>query len=74
MPAPSPYRLYDAEHGCVITSHERAWMADEATARAAATKLIEADEYTSIEIQHLEDGLFGYDYYRVDTIEHGIEW
>jgi hypothetical protein len=71
MPAPTPYRLYDADHGHVIDTE---WLADELAARATATQLVEAGEYISIEIQHLEDGLHGYEYYRVGMIESEIEW
>jgi hypothetical protein len=72
MPAPAPYRLYDPEHRQPIETDDR--LADEPAARAAATRLVEAGEYNAVEIHHLEDGLFGYDYYRIDAIESEIDW
>ena len=66
MPAPTPYRLYDPERRQPIDSDG---LANEPAARDAATRLVNAGEYNAIEIHHLEDGLFGYDYYRIDTVE-----
>lgn len=71
MPAPTPYRLFDPERRQPI---ETDGLADELTARAAATRLVGAGEYNAIEIHHLEDGLFGYDYYRIEAIESEIDW
>jgi len=70
MPAPSPYRLYDPERHEPIDADG---LFDEPAARAAATRLVEAGEYNVIEIHHLEDGLFGYDYYQIDAIEPEID-
>ena len=69
MPAPAPYRLYDSTRREVIDGYP-----GEATARADADRLVTSGEYNQIEIQHLEDGLFGYDYYRIDSVESTIEW
>jgi hypothetical protein len=69
MPAPAPYRLYDPTRREVIDGYP-----GEAAARADADRLVTSGEYNRIEIQHLEDGLFGYDYYRTDSVESTIEW
>jgi hypothetical protein len=69
MPAPAPYRLYDPTRREVIDGYP-----GEAPARADADRLVTSGEFTRIEIQHLEDGLFGYDYYRIDSVESTIEW
>jgi hypothetical protein len=69
MPAPAPYRLYDPIRREVISGHST-----ESDARAEIDRLLALGEYGQIEIQHLEDGLFGYDYYRIDCIDSTIEW
>ncbi len=69
MPAPTPYRLYDPARCEVIGGYPA-----EAAARADADRLVASGEYDQIEIQHLEDGLFGYGYYRIDSLDSTIEW
>jgi hypothetical protein len=69
MPAPTPYRLYDPAHRDVIGGYST-----ETDARAEADRLLAWGEYDHLEIQHLEDGLFGYDYYRIDSVGSAIEW
>jgi hypothetical protein len=69
MPAPAPYRLYDARRREVIDGYLNAAQAREEAARPVAKG--ECDE---IEIQHLEDGLSGYDYHRIDSVASEAEW
>jgi hypothetical protein len=69
MPAPAPYRLYDPRRREVIGGY-----LNEAEAREEGARLVAEGEYSEIEIQHLEDGLFGYDYYRIDSATREVEW
>jgi len=69
MPALAPYRLYDPRRRDVIGGY-----LNEAEAREEAARLVADGEYGKIEIQHLEDGLSGYGYYRIDSVASEVEW
>jgi hypothetical protein len=69
MPVPAPYRLYDPRRREVIGGY-----LNEVEAREEAARLAADGEYGEIEIQHLEGGLFGYGYYRTDSVASEIEW